>query len=176
MLRSFAGRWTCTSGATERRRSTQPVDRVANTVCSLIRLGVVLTLLVLAGCAGDPLSSAGRIVPTARPDIRITPAPAQDVRATATAFARQIIPTPTPAGLYIVKPGDTLSKIADEHVTTVDEIMAANNLIDPNRIEVGQHLTIPSGEAALDATVTTAPDTGDAGAMPAASPDATAAP
>ncbi len=153
------------------------MERVENTVRPLIRLGAVLVLLALVGCAGDPLSSAGRVAPTARPDIRITPAPAQDVRATATAFARQIIPTPTPAGLYIVKPGDTLSKIADEHVTTVDEIMAANNLIDPNRIEVGQHLTIPSGAPASEAIVTAAPDTGDAGAMPAASPpNATAAP
>ncbi|HZG66784.1 MAG TPA: LysM peptidoglycan-binding domain-containing protein, partial [Herpetosiphonaceae bacterium] len=164
-------------GATERRRSTQPVDHVANTVRSLIRLGAVLALLALAGCAGDPLSSAGRIVPTAQPDIRITPAPAQDVRATATAFARQAIPTPTPAGLYIVKPGDTLSKIADEHATTVDEIMAANNLSDPNRIEIGQHLTIPSGEPASDITGTAAPGIGDAGELPASSiPEATASP
>ena len=138
----------------------------------------MLVLLALAGCAGDPLSSAGRIVPTAQPDIRITPAPPQDVRATATAFARQAIPTPTPAGLYIVKPGDTLSKIADEHVTTVDEIMAANNLIDPNRIEVGQHLTIPSEASASDITGTAAPGIGDAGELPDSlpPPEATASP
>src|SRR5688572_7809827 len=110
------------------------MERVENPARLLSRLAALGVLLALPACAGDPLSSAGRVVPTARPEIRITPAPAQDVRGTATAFARQIIPTPTPQGLYIVKPGDTLSRIADEHATTVDEIMTANNLIDPNRI------------------------------------------
>jgi LysM repeat protein len=128
------------------------MDGVENSLRFLRRIAVLCALPALVACAGDPLSSDGRIVPTARPDIRITPAPTQNVRGTATAFAQQIIPTATPQGLYIVKPGDTLSRIADEHQTTVDEIMAANNLSDPNLIEVGQRLTIPSGQVATDAT------------------------
>jgi len=56
----------------------------------------------------------------------------------------QIIPTPTPMGLYIIKAGDTLSKIADAFETTVDEIIAQNSIADPNQIEVGQELIIPS--------------------------------
>ena len=132
------------------------MDRVENTARRLSAAASILALLLLGACAGDPLRNAGRVVPTARPDIRVTPAPAQDVRGTATAFARQIIPTPTPAGLYVVKPGDTLSKIADEHATTIDEIMAANNLSDPDLIAAGQHLTIPSGDAFSDATAAVA--------------------
>ncbi len=63
---------------------------------------------------------------------------------TQTAYARQSVPTPTPIGLYIVKPGDTLSKIANAFETTVDEIIALNGIADPNKIEVGQRLIIPS--------------------------------
>lgn len=43
-----------------------------------------------------------------------------------------------------MKAGDTLSKIADSFETTVDEIIAANGIADPNTIEVGQRLIIPS--------------------------------
>jgi LysM repeat protein len=128
------------------------MDHMENLTRLLSRLGIAAGLLALTACAGDPLSGARRVVPTARPDLRVTPAPAQNVQATATAYALQIIPTPTPQGLYVVKPGDTLSKIADEHATTVDEIMAANNLSDPNLIEVGQRLTVPSGEVTPEGT------------------------
>ena len=57
-------------------------------------------------------------------------------------------PTPTkPSGCtpqtYIVKSGDSLSAIASRFRTTVAKIQAANNIADPNRIYVGQRLTIP---------------------------------
>ncbi len=110
---------------------------------SLSSLMVLLALWSLQAC----MSLTAGIAPTARPDFRVTPAPRQNVGATATAFARRIVPTPTPVGLYIVKPGDTLSTIADEYETTVDELMAANNISDPNKILVGQRLTIPSSHA-----------------------------
>ena len=106
----------------------------------LIRLAMALAWLSLGACA----SEAAGTRPTSEPVIQVTPAATQNVRATATAYARRIVATPTPPGLYVVKPGDTLSKIADDHATTIDEIMALNNLSDPNTIIVGQKLIIPS--------------------------------
>ena len=47
---------------------------------------------------------------------------------------------------YVVKKGDTLSKIASENNTTVDNLMSLNKLTDPNYIVVGQTLII-SGSA-----------------------------
>lgn len=47
---------------------------------------------------------------------------------------------------YIVQRGDTLSKIASENDITIPEIVAANNLTDPNRIYAGQILEIPDDE------------------------------
>jgi hypothetical protein len=50
---------------------------------------------------------------------------------------------PTPQ-VYIVEPGDTLSLIATRFGVTVDEILAANPQIrNPNRIAVGDEITIP---------------------------------
>ena len=50
-------------------------------------------------------------------------------------------------GSYTIKPGDTLSKIAQTNKTTVQAIMAVNPQIkDPNRIAAGAKLTLPGGQ------------------------------
>ena len=43
---------------------------------------------------------------------------------------------------YIVRRGDTLSKIAQEHNTTVSHLAKLNNIKDPNKIYEGQEITI----------------------------------
>jgi LysM domain. len=70
------------------------------------------------------------------------------------------IPTPTPPSVptmpepgeyftYTVKPGDTLYELAMLFCTTVDAIARANNIKDPNKIDVGQRLRIPVSEGRL---------------------------
>ncbi len=66
-----------------------------------------------------------------------TPAPTP----TATPVPR---PTPTPtATVYVVQPGDTLSAIASRFGSTLDDIVQANRIIDPDALQVGQEITIP---------------------------------
>jgi LysM repeat protein len=61
--------------------------------------------------------------------------------------------------VYTIKSGDTLTKIAHSHGTTVKAIEAANSGLDPNHIKVGQKLTIPSkAEAAAPAAAAPAPE------------------
>jgi LysM repeat protein len=55
---------------------------------------------------------------------------------------------PTPTGprenvVYIVKSGDILGFIAEAYDVSTQDIIAANNLINPNSLEVGQELIIP---------------------------------
>ncbi|SFR14463.1 BsuPI-related putative proteinase inhibitor [Desulfoscipio geothermicus] len=46
---------------------------------------------------------------------------------------------------YTVKPGDTLAEIAARFGTTVQQLVAVNNIANPNYIRVGQKLMIPTG-------------------------------
>ena len=53
-------------------------------------------------------------------------------------------PVPTPAHeVYVVKKGDTIYKIAKRYGTTMQAIILANNLRNPNLIYPGQILLIP---------------------------------
>ena len=42
----------------------------------------------------------------------------------------------------LVEVGDSLSKIAKQYDTTVDDLMVANEITDPNQIDVGQELVV----------------------------------
>jgi LysM repeat protein len=54
------------------------------------------------------------------------------------------MPSPGPGGkTYVVQPGDTLYSIAVRYDTTVQALMVANNLSNPNLIYVGQTLRVP---------------------------------
>lgn len=60
------------------------------------------------------------------------------------------LPTPTitcPGPTYTIRPGDTLFSLARTLGTTVQAILAANPGINPNFLEVGQILCLPTGGA-----------------------------
>lgn len=70
---------------------------------------------------------------TSQPDVQTTPLPATAA--------------PVPPGntqVYIVQPGDTLYGIALRFGITVQSIINANNLPNPDRLDVGQQLIIPA--------------------------------
>lgn len=54
--------------------------------------------------------------------------------------------TSSAGGVYAVKPGETLTRIAKQHGTTVKAIRAANNL-KTDRLLVGQKLKLPAARA-----------------------------
>lgn len=60
--------------------------------------------------------------------------------------------------IYVVKPGDSLTKIARHYGVTVKAIMAENNLTT-TRINVGKKLEIPARQAGEPAPVNSAPAT-----------------
>ena len=68
--------------------------------------------------------------------------------------------TPTPSGpiTYVVEEGDSLASIADQFEVSIDQLIAANNLVDPNNIGVGSQLIIPDPESDLP-TETPLPET-----------------
>ena len=57
---------------------------------------------------------------------------------------------------YTVQEGDTLASIAEEHLGSADQwqvIARANDISDPNQLEVGQTLTIPASGETSDAGI-----------------------
>jgi len=94
-------------------------------------------MCLLAAC----IPGRGGASPT--PTAAAAPTVAQAQAATAAPAA-----TATPAGdVYTVKSGDTLSSIAAENGSTVDEIVKTNNLSDPDKLQVGQKLVMPAGSS-----------------------------
>ena len=51
-----------------------------------------------------------------------------------------------------IQSGDTLSRLANSHNTTVDELVSLNNIKDPNVIRAGQRLRLPGAQPAPQVT------------------------
>ena len=97
--------------------------------------------------------AAATPAPTATPDAATTPDVVATSAASATPYAPATpdvapptapAPTPVPgvAVVYTVVPGDTLAKLAARYGTSINAIMRANGLTNPDFIYVGQQLTI----------------------------------
>ncbi len=79
--------------------------------------------------------------------VRTSPAPVIDrpppsAGLTKPGAAKAAPPAPVQDGYYVVKKGDTLYSIALEHGADYREVAQWNNLDDPTRIQVGQHLRV----------------------------------
>jgi LysM repeat protein len=96
----------------------------------LIGMGLAAVLL-LGGCSGDDEDDlVAPVLPTATATPEPTPTPT---------------PTPTPeAQVHVVESGETLGAIAGRYDTTVAAIVEANDLADPDRLAIGDELTIPA--------------------------------
>lgn len=94
-------------------------------------------------------------VPPSRPETDVTassrralhrPGPGARTRSVAVATAVALFVVAAGAD-YVVQRGDTLRKIAAEHGTTVQAIVQANDLANPDLIRIGQRLVIPGQTA-----------------------------
>ncbi len=128
-----------------------------------ITLGLAVTLTLIVGCTRP--GSAGDSTPTATTAVRSTaspsparrlspvasPSPQTAATATVPSVSPTVAPTPSPTRVtgtvpgqkYVVQPGDTLAAIAEEFGVTVQELIDANRLDNPDVLRVGQELIIP---------------------------------
>jgi len=89
----------------------------------------------------DILPIAAPSSPTAIAAVTPTPMPTPTPTATSTPTPT-ITPTPTPI-IHIVQPGESLEYIAGSYGVRMADVIAANDLENPNYLVVGQKLIIP---------------------------------
>ena len=127
-----------------RRYEAYPTIRTRVGVPAVPRLGVLaaaiavaaLAFFFLPGLLG--LGTGEQAAPSSSPSA----APSPSIEPTAP-------PSPT-ATIYRIKSGDTLLKIAKANGITIEQLLAANpDIKNPNRIVVGQEITIPPPEGAI---------------------------
>jgi LysM repeat protein len=102
-------------------------------IVALVFAGATLFFLgpMLLGIGGD--EEAARATPSPIIDASARPSPT-------------LPPAPTPK-IYIVVKNDKLAKIAERNGVTLEALLAANPQIkNPNRIKVGDQITIPVPE------------------------------
>jgi uncharacterized protein YkwD len=79
--------------------------------------------------------------------VTVTPTPAQPSPTPTPAVS----PTPTPEPIFhTVQAGDTLVDIAAKYDTSVEGLKLANNIANPQALQVGQELIIPAGTVRFD--------------------------
>lgn len=124
-----------------------------------VGLLVVVLMLIATACVRpvesnpptpnpEDVPTLAPAVPTTVPDFSPSPTPTPELQPTAVPEQPTAVPpTAVPPGqptTHTVAPGDTLYSISQRYGVSMEEIMAANGLTDPNQLSVGQQLTIPA--------------------------------
>ncbi len=109
--------------------------------------------IMLAGCSLPAKKAPPLQLPATAQAVAGTPTHTPFLPATREPNAPIFTPTPNPpanlptqrmeAQTYIVQAGDTLGKIAQAYQVSIYQLVATNNIINPNLLEVGTLLTIP---------------------------------
>jgi LysM repeat protein len=108
-------------------------------------------LLVVAGATGYGLAQIVAVVASAPapratlPSATLAPTPPDTgppptIAPTATAVAASASPSPR---IHVVRRGEFVSQIALLYGVTPEAILEANDIADPNYVEIGQQLFIP---------------------------------
>lgn len=105
----------------------------------------------LEALTNAPAGSLSAVTPAA-PAASTSPTNTQTAPAPTAPAATTPPPPAAGAQTYTVRPGDTLSAIAERYGTTVDALSQANGIANPNEIEVGQVLTVAHAGAAAPAS------------------------
>ena len=107
-----------------------------------VGLGTATVLVCLSGCSALrrsvdlPAAPAEPAIETAAPEIPPIAA---------------VAPPPVEPRVHVVARGETLTAIARRYGVTVRTLVEDNRLTDPDRLEVGQRLTLPADPTAVQA-------------------------
>ena len=122
---------------------------------SAFGFGLLVLLFIVGGAAGLNLNRAPRIEDLPADDSIITfisdfldPLERGGAIETMPLNAGDVLTSVLPRS-YVIKPGDTLSEIADEYNVRIDTLISYNGITDVYLLQVGTQLWIPSMEGVL---------------------------
>ena len=118
-----------------------------------VHVAVIGSVVMTQGCVSTRTES-DVVVPAPVETAPVPPMPpSADVVPVAAPVAFPVLQPPVPPApvktsvaaenVYVVKPGDSLSKIAAAHGVKTAELKELNNVVDVNKIRVGQKLILP---------------------------------
>jgi peptidoglycan-N-acetylglucosamine deacetylase len=124
-------------------------------------VSVVTLSVASAGCKDRRLLDGTGTSSTAKPASKkpsgsstvTTPSPIVTVASTSTTQA------PPPMLEYVIVSGDTVFGVAKKYGVSLQALLAANNLADGNRVQVGQKIKIPVANPPATTAATAAPAT-----------------
>ena len=117
----------------------------------LVALSMVIAILACSRPGTEKIIYVTATFPGGERVLHETPTPSEPTE-------RPLEPTPDPTrpisaiasgSAYSVQPGDTLAVIAARAGTTLEALMSANGILDPNLLEVGQVLVIPNADGTV---------------------------
>ena len=156
-----------------------------NVIRGLLIVAVVLCGMGIAGLGVSRLSAWAAPEPVSAAPAQVEPAPSSVSDAAPPIQPAVVTPEPTPAAEqvevrpvadaveptavvseqvailpaeYMVVAGDTLGKIASERGLSVADLIAANELADPDLLYVGQSLIIPASQGATESDASPTPE------------------
>jgi len=91
-----------------------------------------------------PRPTAILAVSAAQATATVGPVATQSGEIVATETPTPDLPNESAEEVYVVQPGDTMLVIATRYNVSVDDILKANNLSDPNFVFAGQRLVVPA--------------------------------
>jgi LysM repeat protein len=122
----------------EINREQRRRERFKKTVIAIIVVTALLLVgLLIEGCQSERAALSAPPTPASPPPVASATQPSNPVPLASVATDTSHLPT-----FYVVKSGDTLTRIARTHGITVKAIESANGLTG-DRIVVGTKLTIP---------------------------------
>lgn len=110
---------------------------------SRTRTAIVVGMILLSAAVGLALLILARSAAAPPDESPPTPAPTRTLPA---AHTPSPAPPPSPTAsalLYTIRDGDTLAAIAELHGISLEELISANGLINPDLIHAGQVVVIP---------------------------------
>lgn len=120
-------------------------------LAAAVAAGFLVAYLVASGRAVDPGSGVNLPSPRRSAAASVAPGSSAGQSAAPTEQPRRTPgePTPEPSPIqHVVARGEYLSYIAGLYCTTVEDILALNEIQNPNRISPGDVLLIPGGGCA----------------------------